>query len=160
MGIEPLILVTGGAGFIGTHLVRQALEEPRKVRVLDIAQRPLGFPSSTLLTYRQGDINRVERVFPARGSHNLRIVHLAAETSVSESVLNPLSTIRTNVRGTCALLEYARKSDVSCFAFASSAAVYGDKRGACREEESPEPCSPYAVSKIAGEYYCKMYARL
>lgn len=155
-----MILVTGGAGFIGSHLVRSALRKSHEVIVLDKASKSSVFPSSSFLTYRRGDLNRVERLFPSQKLHDLMIVHLAAETSVKTSIIKPFSTIRTNVRGTCAVLEFARKSDAQRFVFASSAAIYGDRRGPCHEDDSPEPRSPYAASKLAGEYYCKMYSRL
>lgn len=95
-----------------------------------------------------------------RKQPNLKIVHLAAETSVRRSVLRPLSSVKTNVGVTCALLEFARKVDPDSFVFASSAAIYGEKKAPCRENHLPDPRSPYAASKLAGEYYCRVYAKL
>jgi UDP-glucose 4-epimerase len=90
----------------------------------------------------------------------MRIVHLAANTSVLESVRRPLLTVRANIEATCRLLDLARKIDSERFLFASTAAIYGDKRSSCRETDTPEPASPYASSKIASEYYCRVYASL
>ncbi len=155
-----MILITGGGGFIGRHLVNRALTEPGKVTVIDKKSRPSFFPSSDRLVYVQGDVSRIRTMVPFHRRAKLRIIHLAAETSVRQSVLRPLSSVRANVGVTCALLEFARKVDAESFVFASSAAVYGDKKGPCRENDLPNPRSPYAASKLAGEYYCRVYSQL
>ncbi len=138
----------------------RALEQHHDVTVLDRAQKPLDFPASSRLVYSRGDAYRIDRWVPTGERRDLKIVHLAAETSVRKSVLEPLSTVQTNIGVTCALLEFARKADPESFVFASSAAVYGEKRRACREDDLPDPQSPYAASKLAGEHYCRVYARL
>jgi nucleoside-diphosphate-sugar epimerase len=153
------IFVTGGAGFIGKRLVHRSLTRRERVTVVDKAFRPKDFPSDSHLNYRRADVYRIEALIPPDEQSHLKIVHLAAETSVSRSILRPLANLRNNVGVTCALLEFARKADTDVFLFASSAAVYGNERGVCRESNPPDPRSPYAASKLAGEYYCRMYAK-
>jgi UDP-glucose 4-epimerase len=155
-----MIVVTGGAGFIGRNLISKALEKNAEVTVLDREPKPHSFPSSTRLTYRHTDAHRIGRVLPNIKRPDLNIVHLAAETSVRKSIERPLSSVRTNIGMTCAILEFARKVDPQRLVFASSAAIYGEKRGLCHENDLPEPLSPYAASKLAAEYYCSMYSRL
>ncbi len=151
-------IVTGGAGFIGTHLVQELLKS-QKVLVVDKKIRPHNYPESRNLAYQKSDARKIEKKF----SETLRrsnIVHLAAETSVAKSVQHPLSTIRSNVEPTVSMLELARRLDSPRFVFASTAAVYGDRRRPCKEKDPPAPASPYAASKLASEYYCKIYSKL
>ncbi len=154
-----MILITGGAGFIGKHLVGSCLGRHDEVTIIDKVPMPEEFSAKIGVAYRQADAYRIESLLPKRKQPGLRIVHLAAETSVSRSLLRPLSSVRANVGVTCALLEFARKMDSKSFLFASSAAVYGEREAACREIDSPDPRSPYAASKLAGEYYCRVYAK-
>jgi nucleoside-diphosphate-sugar epimerase len=154
-----LILITGGAGFIGKHLVGSCLGRYDEVTIIDKVPMPQEFSAKIGLAYRQADAYRVESLLPRRKQPGLRIVHLAAETSVNRSLLRPLSSVRANVGVTCALLEFARRTDSENFIFASSAAVYGERKAACREADSPDPRSPYAASKLAGEYYCRVFAK-
>lgn len=105
------------------------------------------------------DATKISALASESLSHT-RIVHLAAKTSVQESVRHPSSTVRSNIATTCAALEFARKMDSERFLFASTAAVYGDIVGSCREDDTPSPSSPYAVSKLASEHYCKVYTKL
>jgi UDP-glucose 4-epimerase len=152
------VLVTGGGGFIGKHLVSELLQQGFEVEALDKIPRPKIFPISRKLAYYQGDVNSTSlrwRIKPGT-----RIVHLAANTSVQESIRRPVNSVRSNIEATCRMLELARKIDSERFVFASTAAVYGDKRSSCRETDPPAPASPYASSKLACEYYCKVYASL
>ncbi len=156
---SPVVVVTGGAGFIGSNLVCRLLEKKHDVVVLDIASKPVNLPRSGRLVYRQTDAYRADTLL-SPAMRRASIVHLAAETSVRRSVSNPKLTIQANIGVTCALLEFARKVDAERFVFASSAAVYGNRRGACHEDDPPDPCSPYAASKLASEYYCRVYVKL
>lgn len=152
------VLVTGGGGFIGKHLVSELLQQEFEVDALDRIPRPRSFPVSRRLAYHQGDVNRTSLRW--RSKPGTRIVHLAANTSVQESIRRPLHSVRSNIEATCRMLELARKIDSERFLFASTAAVYGDKRSSCLETDPPAPASPYASSKLASEYYCKVYASL
>lgn len=152
-------LVTGGAGFIGKHLVHSLLDTEFRTTVVDRIDRPRSLPKSKLLSYHKIEVHHINSM-DIRSLRNSAIIHLAAETSVQESVKHPLSTVKSNVETTCAALEFARKLDCTRFVFASTAAVYGGRNGRCRESDAPAPASPYAVSKLASEYYCTMYSRL
>ncbi len=152
------MLVTGGGGFIGKHLVNELVQKGLEVEALDKIPRPKSLPRSRRLAYYQSDVNSTSSRL--RSKPGTRIVHLAANTSVQESVRRPLLTVRENVEATCRMLDFARKIDSERFVFASTAAIYGDKGSSCRETDIPAPASPYACSKLASEYYCKVYAGL
>ncbi len=152
------VLVTGGGGFIGKHLVSELLRKGFEVEAIDKIPRPKIFPSSKRLAYYQGDVNSTLSRW--RSKSGTRIVHLAAKTSVQESVRRPLPTVRANIEATCRMLDFARRTDCEGFLFASTAAIYGNKRSSCRETDIPSPASPYASSKLASEYYCRVYAGL
>jgi UDP-glucose 4-epimerase len=151
-------LVTGGAGFIGRHLVRELLLKGFDVQALDMVPRPKDFPTYNRLLYHRADLNSNNSRL--RGKPGTIIVHLAANTSLQESIQRPLLTVRANIEATCRMLDLARKVDSNRFLFASTAAIYGDRRSSCRETDTPAPASPYASSKLASEYYCKVYSSL
>jgi UDP-glucose 4-epimerase len=152
------VLVTGGGGFIGKHLVSKLLQQGFEVEALDKIPRPKIFPISKKLAYHEGDVN--SNSLQWRSKPGTRIVHLAANTSVQESIRRPLHSVRSNIEATCRMLELARKLDSEKFLFASTAAVYGDRRSSCLETDPPAPASPYAASKLASEYYCMVYSSL
>jgi len=152
------VLVTGGGGFIGKHLVTELLQKGFEVEAFDKIPRPKILPRSRRLAYYQGDVNSTSSRLKSKPG--TKIVHLAANTSVQESVRRPLATVRENIEATCRMLDFARKIDSERFVFASTAAIYGEKRSSCRETDIPIPASPYASSKLASEYYCKVYASL
>jgi UDP-glucose 4-epimerase len=156
--ISRSVLVTGGGGFIGKHLVRELLRREFQVEALDRVPKPRDLPGSSRLVYYRADLNSTNSHW--RPKSGTRIVHLAANTSVQESVQQPLLTVRANIEATCRMLDLARKIDSERFLFASTAAIYGDRRSSCRETDTPAPASPYASSKLASEYYCKVYASL
>jgi nucleoside-diphosphate-sugar epimerase len=156
------ILVTGGAGFIGSHIVDRLLEEGFKVRVLDnlstgekknLAQHQ----NKKTFQFIEGDIRNLEFVKRAvRGVD--AVIHEAALVSVTRSVENPLLSNEINVTGTLNLLKASADAHVKRFVLASSCAVYGDTETLPNHEKlAPKPLSPYAVDKLAAENYAKVF---
>jgi len=156
------VLVTGGAGFIGSHLVEELLRRGDSVRVLDdfstgrrenLASLP-GEPEIVEADLR--DARRVQEA--ARGVE--WVFHLAAFISVSQSMIDPQTCFDINVGGTVNLLEAARQAGVRKVVLASSTAVYGDTDVFPTTEETPlAPLSPYALSKQVNELYAGLYTR-
>jgi UDP-glucose 4-epimerase len=166
--VSGVFVVTGGAGFIGSHLVERLLRDhsDARVRVLDDFSsghpRNLAFvptPGERLEIVR-GDIRdlaTVERVVAGAGI----VFHQAAMRSVPRSVADPLGANDHNVNGTLNVLEAARRGGVRRVVYASSSSVYGDRPELPkREDQPPAPVSPYAVSKAAGEQYAAVWHRL
>jgi nucleoside-diphosphate-sugar epimerase len=156
-------LVTGGSGFIGSNLVRTLVENGRPVRVLDnfSTGRPENLAGVEAdIDLIEGDIRDVPTVEQAvRGVKY--VFHLAALPSVIRSVQDPGPTHDVNVTGTLNILLAARDNGVERLAFSSSSSVYGDTPTLPKEESMvPMPLSPYAVSKLAGEHYCRVFHRL
>lgn len=153
-----MILVTGGAGFIGSHIVRALVARGHRVRVLDNLstgkRENLNGVDAELVV---GDITDTDAVEAALAGVTA-VFHEAADISVPHTVDDPVGTHRVNVNGTVNLLDGARRHGVKRFVFASSAAVYGDEPSLPKTEESPLcPRSPYALHKIIGERYLKLY---
>jgi UDP-glucose 4-epimerase len=153
------VLITGGAGFIGSHLVDQLLAAGNSVRVLDNLStgKRENLLAHAQLEFIQGDIRDRNLVLDSvRGVQ--AIVHLAAVASVQASVDDPTGTHETNFDGTLYLLEAARQEQIRRFLYASSAAVYGDNTHLpLVEDEILNPLSPYAADKLAGEFYLRFY---
>jgi UDP-glucose 4-epimerase len=158
------ILVTGGAGFIGSHIVDRCVAEGHEVRVLD----DLSNSTTTNLEehikkqtieFLKGDIRDPKIVKDS--IRNVDVVfHEAAQVSVPLSMDDPLHTDDVNVRGTLNLLAAASDEKVERFVYASSSSVYGDPKKLPVTEDSPlQPLSPYAASKIAGEAYCTSFCK-
>jgi len=158
--------VTGGAGFIGSHLVERLLADGDRVRVLDNfssgTRRNLAFaaPLRRRLTILRGDVRNLSTVIRAARGVSV-IFHQAAMRSVPRSVKDPLGANANNVNGTLNVLEAARRCRVPRVVYASSSAVYGDRPDLPkREDQPPAPISPYAASKAAGEQYAAVWTRL
>lgn len=153
-------LVTGGAGFIGSHLVEALVARGERVRVLDNFSTGRWENLSAVrdrIEVIEGDIRDPLAVRQAMDGVE-RVAHLAAVVSVERSLQSPQETMEVNVGGTLNLLEAARQAGVSRFLFASSAAIYGDHAELpLREDLPPRPLSPYAASKVAGEALCHAY---
>lgn len=153
-------LVTGGAGFIGSHLVEALVARGEQVQVLDnFSTGRWGNLSAVQdrIEVIEGDVRDPLAVRQAIGGVEV-VAHLAAVVSVEWSLQNPQETMDVNVGGTLNLLEAARQAGVSRFLFASSAAVYGDHAELPLREDLPlRPLSPYAASKVAGEALCYAY---
>jgi UDP-glucose 4-epimerase len=164
MAHEPLILVTGGAGFIGSNFVDGLLTlGEHRVRVLDNFVTGLRENIAHVVDrveLVEGDIRELETVDYAVDGVDC-IIHLAALPSVSRSVRAPMTTNEVNVGGTLNILSAAHKAGVRRFIMASSSSVYGDSDSLPKTEDLiPHPLSPYAVSKLSGEHYCHVFSRL
>ena len=156
-------LVTGGSGFIGSHLCRKLLGEGHGVRVLDnlsSGKRENLSDVADDIDFMEADLRDEDAL--QRGVEGVEFVlHHAAVSSVQTSVERPLMEQQINSVGTLSLLEAARQAGVRRVVFAASAAAYGnDPRVPKREDMRPMPESPYAISKLAGEYYCGAYNSL
>lgn len=166
------ILVTGGAGFIGSHLCERLLDLGYKVTTVDnftdyydpaIKRSNIkpaqAHPHYTLM---EGDIRDkafMNTVF--RSDPISIVVHLAALAGVRKSLSDPLEYIDVDIKGTVNLLEASRQQKVDKFIFASSSSVYGNSPTPFTENNiSGQQLSPYAVSKLSGEYFCRMYSTL
>lgn len=156
-------LVTGGGGFIGNNLVRRLLERGDEVRVLDnfsTGKRENIGDIVDRIALIEGDIRSYHIVREAVDGIDV-IFHLAALPSVPRSVKDPITTHEVGVNGMLNVLQAARDCSVSRVIFASSSSVYGDTPTLPKHEGMiPAPLSPYAVSKVTGEYYCQVFFRL
>lgn len=164
------ILVTGVAGFIGSHLAQRLLERGDEIFGIDnfysgtknnIEYLKL-FDKNNRFTFIEADIRSFETINKIIKDYNIKqIYHLAAIVSVQESIENPLLSNEVNVKGTLNILEASRKNDVKRVVFSSSAAVYGDEPTLPKNEDSiMNPISPYGYEKLFGEYYMKLYNEL
>ena len=168
-----MILVTGGAGFIGSHLVDKLLDRGEEVICVDDLndfydpaikraniQGHLDFRSYTLV---ESDIRDTDRLTELFGKYSIRkIVHLAARAGVRPSLEQPFLYEDVNIKGTMNLLELARSAKVEQFVFASSSSVYGanEKVPFSEEDRIHQTVSPYAATKYAGELMCHTYHHL
>jgi UDP-glucose 4-epimerase len=154
-------LVTGGSGFIGSHLVRALLERGDEVRVLDnFSSGSRGNIAGLDVEVVEGDLRSYERVHNAvRGAEI--VFHLGALGSVPRSVQDPLTSNAVNVDGTLNVLLAARDEGVRRVVFSSSSSVYGMRRELpVREDQPASPLSPYGVAKLAAERYCVSFSQV
>ena len=157
------LLVTGGAGFIGSHLVSHLAANGARVRVID-----------NLSTGNEARLSRVRRSIEFiegdladsqtcdEAVHGMDyVLHQAAVPSVQRSIKDPLESHRANVTATLNLLESCRKAGVRRLVYAASSSAYGDTEVLPKNEEMPaHPLSPYALQKLVGENYCRLYSDL
>jgi UDP-glucose 4-epimerase len=159
----PRYLVTGGAGFIGSHLVRRLLNQGVEVRVLDdfSTGRHANLEEvASRIELVEGSLSDPSAVRRAVAGVEV-VFHQAAIPSVPRSILAPEETHAANATGTLVLLQASLEARVRRLVYASSSSVYGaNETLPKRESMIPEPLSPYAVSKLAGEQYCLVYHRL
>lgn len=156
------ILVTGGAGFIGSHLVQALLRSGRRVRVIDNlttgAEENLAAVRHEI-DFVRGDIRSAETCLSAVSGARA-VVHLAALGSVPRSMKDPATTIEVNVTGTANVFAAARAAGASRVVYASSSSVYGDSASLPkREGEEGRPLSPYALSKVMNEDLADVFTR-
>ena len=153
------VLVTGGCGFIGSHLAEQLVELGARVTILDnLSTGSLRNIENIKdkITFIEKDIADYDACLQATQGQKI-IFHQAAFVSVPGSIQDPDLCHRTNVDGTFNLLEAARHHSVEKFIFASSCSVYGNQESVCCETTQPNPQSPYATSKLIGELLCKQF---
>ena len=158
-------LVTGGAGFIGSHIVEALVKKGHFVRVLDNFSsgkiENLDFTYNlTPKTYGliKGDIRSQGTCIRVTRDIDF-VLHQAALRSVPKSMRNPREYHEVNINGTLNMLEASLKNKVKCFCFASSSSVYGNINSFPESEDfSPHPISPYALTKLTGEHYCRMFS--
>ena len=158
----PAVLVTGGCGFIGANLARHLSGKGYRIKVLDnlsagnkenLLATGCRLPTADLVV---GDIR--DKAVAEKAMNGMdAIVHLAAHTSVVESLDNPEENWDINVNGTLTLLEACRLKGAQAFIFASSNAVLGEQSAPVDETKVPNPLSPYGASKLAGEALCSAY---
>jgi len=162
MSKSQLALVTGGAGFIGSHLVEALLKEGYRVRVVD----NLATGRHANLAHLQGQFEWIEGnvadfAVSRRSAEGVdHVFHQAAIPSVPRSVREPLSSHESGPTATINMLEAARLAGVRRFIFAASSSAYGDTIELPKHEDMlPKPLSPYAAGKLAGEHYVRVYAQ-
>ncbi len=157
-----MYLVTGGAGFIGSNLVHALLAEGARVRVLDnLATGHLDNLAEVKdkIEFMEGDIREIDACRKAMQGVQF-VLHQAALPSVPRSLKDPVSSCAVNIQGTLNLLVAARDQNVQRFVYASSSSVYGDTPTLPKTESMvPNPLSPYAVTKLSGEQFCKVFSR-
>jgi nucleoside-diphosphate-sugar epimerase len=153
-------LVTGGAGFIGSNVVRKLLELNHEVRVLDnflTGKRENLAEVLPQITLIEGDLRDLPTVLQACQDVD-HVLHIAALPSVPRSVSEPLLSHDINITGTLHVLEAARQQQVKRVVFSSSSSVYGNTLVLPKHEDIPVyPLSPYATHKVSGEFYCHIY---
>jgi len=158
-----IYVVTGGAGFIGSHIASRLIQDGQTVRVID-----------NMLTGNEKNLDHLRSLDGDLSIHNVSITefetlhpifegaevvfHQAALPSVPLSIDNPLATHANCVTGTLHVLKAAQESGVRRVVYAASSSAYGDQEGESKVETmTPDPISPYGVAKLAGEYYCKAF---
>jgi UDP-glucose 4-epimerase len=155
-------LVTGGAGFIGSHIVRRLVASDARVRVLDAfttGRRENLADVADQIDLIEGDL--VDRSTVRRAITGVEyVLHLAALVSVPESVDHPERNFDVNFAGMHQLLLEARAAGVQRVVFSSSCAVYGDQPAPHHEELAPRSLSPYAAAKLSGEQLCRSFTHV
>jgi nucleoside-diphosphate-sugar epimerase len=163
MLMQTVYLVTGGAGFIGSHIVEALVTKGKRVRVIDnlsTGKRENLQHLMNEIEFIEGDLRDQEA--SARAVKGVDFVmHQAAIPSVPRSIKEPKNTTENNLNATLHLLLAARDAGVKRVVYASSSSVYGDSPALPKSEDfSPAPLSPYAASKLAGEYYCRVFSQV
>lgn len=163
MALTPKVLVTGGAGFIGSNLAEALIDRGAKVSIVD--NFVTGFREN--LEEIRGSFDFIEadiadQEYAAKAVAGVDVIfHEAALPSVPRSVANPVETHKACVNGTFNLLVAAKETGVRRFIYAASSSAYGDQPTLPKlETMKPEPLSPYAAAKLVGEYYCQVFSKV
>jgi len=155
-------LVTGGAGFIGSHLAEELIRRGHRVRVADslITGKRRNLQHLTGVEFVEGDL--ADMAVATRAVANIEyVLHQAAIPSVPRSVSDPVTSNRANIDATLNVLVAARDAGVKRLVYAGSSSAYGDTPTLPKREDMPtNPLSPYALQKLVGEKYCQMFTRL
>jgi UDP-glucose 4-epimerase len=156
------VVVTGGLGFIGSHLI-ESLNENNTIIIVDNQSsgniKNVKDFDFTKIDTNLGDITQMDLENIFEGADY--VFHMAAMTSVTQSIMDPIGCNEINITGTLKVLEAARKCGVKKLVFSSSSAVYGDTESLPISEKTPiNPLSPYAVAKATGELYCNVYSEI
>jgi UDP-N-acetylglucosamine/UDP-N-acetyl-alpha-D-glucosaminouronate 4-epimerase len=156
-------LVTGGAGFIGSNIIGELVRRGETVRALDnLATGHIENLTSVRekIQWHEADIRNLESIRPDFEGVDY-VIHLAAIPSVPRSVADPLTSNSANIDGTLNVLLAARDAGVKRAVFSASSSAYGDHPALPRvETQEPRPLSPYALTKLTGEYYCKIFTSI
>lgn len=163
MALTGIVLVTGGAGFIGSHIAVALNERGARVRIID--DLSTGYPENIAeigrdIEFINASLTDTDAVGRAMEGVEL-VFHQAAIPSVPRSLANPVETHEASVNGTFSLLLAARDHKVRRVVYAASSSAYGDQVESPKHEGMrPDPLSPYAVAKLVGEYYCQVFTRV
>lgn len=156
-------LVTGGAGFIGSHITEELVKRGEKVRVLDnflTGKKENLAPFLTDIDLIEGDIRDYSQCQKAIKGVDY-VLHQAALPSVPRSVSDPITSNEINITGTLNMLFTSKEEGIKSFVLASSSSVYGDdQRLPKKEGNEGSPLSPYALGKLTGEQYCRIFSQL
>jgi len=154
------VLITGGAGFIGSHCADLFLAHGYQVGVFDLKTKEEAVNLTHVMdniTYVEGDVRNLAQLTQVLAGYEY-VLHLAAIVSVQDSILDPIGTHATNVTGTLNVLQAAVDNDIEHVVYASSAAVYGDTQVVPTPEDAPLlPLSPYGLHKVYNEGYARLY---
>ena len=163
MSLSGVVVVTGGAGFIGSHIAETAAASGAKVRIIDdlsTGHRENVEELSGDIEFIEGSVADLELINRALKDAEV-VFHEAAIPSVPRSVENPEQSHIASVDGTFYLLQAARQQKVRRVVYAASSSAYGDQPTLPKVEDmAPDPLSPYAVAKLVGEYYCQVFTRV
>ncbi len=156
-------LISGGGGFIGSNIAERLVQDGHIVRILDnfsTGKRDNLKHLNGKIELFEGDIRSYHIVQEAVNGIDY-VLHQAALPSVPRSIKDPMTTNEVNIVGTLNMLQASRDAGVKRFVFASSSSIYGDSEVLPKREDMiPNPKSPYAISKLTGEYYCKVFYRI
>ena len=154
------ILVTGGAGFIGSHLVDKLIEDEHQVVVIDNLSTGKEEFINPKAEFHKLDIRNLEEIKPLFKGIDV-VFHLAAQPRIQPSIINPVESHSNNVVGTLNVLVASRDAKIKKFVYSASSSAYGDQKELpLKEDMLPGPKSPYSVFKLRGEQYCKLFNEL